>query len=96
MSEHVIRPDKDSEGFYTEPVTSNQNTILYTVRGREDFVDQNGCFQINYQPVEEANKRIMCELTPNQIKELSNEEYRECSIQRQMEREKHGDIIYRD
>lgn len=48
------------------------------------------------QPVEEANKRIMCELTPNQIKELSNEEYRECSIQRQMEREKHGDIIYRD
>jgi hypothetical protein len=54
MSEHVIRPDKDSEGFYTEPVTSNQNTILYTVRGREDFVDQNGCFQINYQPVEEA------------------------------------------
>ena len=54
MSEHVIRPDKDSQGFYTEPVSSNQNTVLYTVRGREDFVDQNGCFQINYQPVEQA------------------------------------------
>ena len=54
MSEHVIRQDKDKDGFYTEPVTSNQNTVLYTVRGREDFVDQNGCFQINYQPVEKA------------------------------------------
>ena len=40
MSEHVIRQDKDKDGFYTEPVTSNQNTVLYTVRGREDFVDQ--------------------------------------------------------
>ena len=56
MSEHVIRPDKDSKGFYTEPALSNQNTVLYTVRGREDFVDQNGCFQINYQPVEQAKK----------------------------------------
>jgi len=56
MSEHVIRPDKDREGFYTDEVrdTSNQNTILYTVRGREDFVDQDGFFQVNFQRIEQA------------------------------------------
>jgi len=58
MSEHVIRPDKDKdrEGFYTDEVrdTSNHNTILYTVRGREDFVDQDGFFQVNFQRIEQA------------------------------------------
>jgi len=57
MSEHIIRPDKDDHGFYrneTYPESTTKNTILYTVRGREDFVDENGYFQINYQPIERA------------------------------------------
>jgi len=56
MSEHVIRQDKDREGFYTDDVkdTSNHNTILYTIKGRHDFVDQDGRYQINFQPVEQA------------------------------------------
>ena len=54
MSEHVIRQDKEVKSIY--PETSVKNTLLYTVRGREDFVDDDGFFQINFQPVDAAKR----------------------------------------
>ena len=54
MSEHVIRQDRNIRSIY--PETSTKNTILYTVSGRQDFVDENGFFQINFQPVDDAKK----------------------------------------
>ena len=54
MSEHVIRQNKEVKSIY--PDTSVKNTILYTVRGREDFVDQDGFFQIDFQPVDDAKR----------------------------------------
>jgi hypothetical protein len=54
MSEHVIRQNKETKSIY--PDTSVKNTILYTVRGREDFVDENGFFQINFEPVDTAKR----------------------------------------
>ena len=51
MSEHVIREqDKDLTEDYRD--TTNHNTVLYTIRGRHDFVDQDGRFQVNFEPVE--------------------------------------------
>ena len=52
MSEHIIRQDRQVKSIY--PETSNKNTILYTVSGRQDFVDDDGFFQINFQPVDNA------------------------------------------
>ena len=53
MSEHVIREqDKDLTEDYRD--TTNHNTILYTIKGRHDFVDQDGRFQVNFEPVEKA------------------------------------------
>ena len=54
MSEHVIRQNKEVKSIY--PETSVKNTLLYTVRGREDFVDENGFFQINFEPVDTAKR----------------------------------------
>jgi hypothetical protein len=54
MSEHVIRQDKAVKSIY--PETSVKNTLLYTVRGREDFVDDDGFFQINFEPVDTAKR----------------------------------------
>jgi len=57
MSEHKIRHDKDEYGFYTEVVEDNvqkENTVLYTISGREDFVDREGFFRIGFQPIERA------------------------------------------
>ena len=53
MSEHVIREqDKELTEGYRD--TTNHNTVLYTIRGRHDFVDQDGRFQVNFEPVEKA------------------------------------------
>jgi len=54
MSEHVIRQNKEVKSIY--PETSVKNTLLYTVRGREDFVDNDGFFQINFQPIDAAKR----------------------------------------
>ena len=54
MSEHIIRQNKEVKSIY--PEGSVKNTLLYTVRGREDFVDQDGFFQINFQPIEHAKR----------------------------------------
>ena len=54
MSEHVIRQNKEVKSIY--PETSVKNTLLYTVRGREDFVDDDGFFQINFEPVDTAKR----------------------------------------
>jgi len=54
MSEHVIRQDKQAKSIY--PETSVKNTLLYTVRGQEDFVDDDGFFQINFEPVDTAKR----------------------------------------
>lgn len=54
MSEHIIRQNKEVKSIY--PETSVKNTLLYTVRGREDFVDDDGFFQINFQPVDVAKR----------------------------------------
>jgi hypothetical protein len=56
MSEHIINADKDQHGFYKEGTidNANQNTKLYTISGRHDFIDQDGFFQVNFEPVEKA------------------------------------------
>ena len=54
MSEHIIKKDKNIKSIH--PQYSVKNTTLYTVIGRHDFVDDNGFFQVNFQPIEEAKK----------------------------------------
>lgn len=53
MSEHRIKQDSNDSDI-VEVDTKKENVILYTVNGREDFIDKEGFFRINFQPIERA------------------------------------------
>lgn len=53
MSEHKINQDVSTNNV-EDKNTSKENMILYTVNGREDFVDEEGFFRIKFQPIERA------------------------------------------